>query len=78
MKFIKIDDRISDYDKYLREVEWMKKLFAIDLKEYFGNFGFKIIKKAKGTKNFKLVFHNKELDLLLEIKMKKKSEEEFI
>lgn len=76
MKFIKIDDRISDYDNYLKEVGWMKKLFAIDLKEYFSNFGFKIINK--NTKNFKIVFYNKDLDLLLKVRMGKKSKEGFV
>jgi hypothetical protein len=76
MKFIKIDDRISDYDDYLKEVKWMKKLFVIDLKEYFGNFGFKIIKKS--NKNFNIVFYNKDLDLLLELKMNKKTKKKFV
>ena len=76
MKFIKIDDRISDYDNYLKEVNWMRKLFAIDLKEYFGNFGFKIIKKGNGK--FRITLYNKDLDLLLKIKMEKKSKKEFV
>lgn len=64
--FIEINGRILDSEKYNEEVRLIKKLLFIDTKELFEKFGF----EQKGKK-----FYNKNLDLEIDVSIKKKTAE---
>jgi len=72
MKFIKLNETILDYREYLRKIFLLKNYLKIALSEILDMNNFERLDKEG------LVFYNENLDLELEILIKKKGKEEFV
>ncbi|MAG16390.1 hypothetical protein CMO88_05010 [Candidatus Woesearchaeota archaeon] len=78
-RFIVVNNRILDFDKYKNDFLLMRKIIALDLKEYFLKLGFKatIIKNKKTFKK-KIRFYNGELDFKVTVLINKKGKITFV
>ncbi|MFH1505841.1 MAG: hypothetical protein ABIE94_02535 [archaeon] len=72
MTFIKLNGSVYDYREYLRKIILLKNYLRIALSEILDMNNFERTDK-KG-----LVFYNKDMDIELEINIRKKHKEEFV
>jgi len=72
LKFIKLNNTILDYREYLRKIVLLKNYLRIALSEILDMNNFERMDREG------LVFYNKNLDLELEISIRKKGKEEFV
>ena len=72
MRFIKLNETILDYREYLRKIILLKNYLRLALSELLDMNNFERMDKEG------LVFYNKNLDLELEILIRKKEKEEFV
>lgn len=78
-KFIVVNGRILDFDKYKSDFSLMQKIIFLDMREYFIKLGF----KQSAGKNKELLlqktrFYNAELDFEITISTNKKQKPQFI
>ena len=79
MKFISIDKTILDYTLYKRDVSTLSKVIGLDTASYLNILGFDIIKRTKTTyASHKFSFYHQDLDLDIELVIKKRSPEVFV
>ncbi len=78
-KFVAVNGRILDFDKYRSDFFLMQKIITLDMKEYFIKLGFKQ-RKAAEKKRFrtKINFCNDELDFEITLAINKKQRLQFI
>ncbi len=78
-KFIVINGRILDFEKYKADFSLMQKIISLDLREYFIKLGFRQ-RNAAAKKSFrnKLDFYNKELDFEITVKTNKQQKPQFV
>lgn len=78
-KFVVVNGRILDFNKYENDFSLMQKIISLDMKEYFIKLGFK---QSAGKNNEllrqKIRFYNPELDFEITIAANKKQKLQFI
>ncbi len=78
MKFIEVNNRIFDFSRYCDELITLRRILIIDLKQYFGNFGFKLIRKdLYSYSGAELMFYNKNTDTEIKVAIRKRTKEKF-
>lgn len=78
-KFIKVNDRIWDFEIYAEEVGLLKNYFELEVKELLEKLGFIIIDLRKTRYDeLNLFFRHNKLDLDAEVRLSKKSGDKFI
>lgn len=78
MRFIEFNNRILDFSRYRDEVLTLRRIFLIDLKQYFRSFGFELKrKKLSSYAGAELLLYNKNTDIEVRITIKKKLREKF-
>lgn len=77
--FIKIKDRIWDFETYSDEVRLLKNYLELEAKELLEKLGFVMLDSQKGRYDeLNLFFHHSKLDLDIEVSMSRKSGDEFV
>ncbi len=78
-KFVVVNGRILDFEKYRNDFSLMQKIISLDMREYLMKFGFKQISaKNKRLLQRRMGFYNKELDFEITMKANKKRKLQFI
>ena len=79
-KFVVVNSRILDFEKYRKDFALLGRIMAGDIKEYLRTVGFTAIKSRGVRSNFrnKMRFHNASLDFEITLTMKKKGKFEFV
>lgn len=78
-KFIVVNGRILDFEKYKADFSLMQKIISLDMREYFIKLGFRQ-RNAAAKKSFrnKLDFYNRGLDFEITVKTNKKQKPQFV
>ncbi len=78
-RFVVVNGRILDFDKYKTHFSLMQKIISLDMREYFIKLGFKqSAGKNKTLLQQKTKFYNPELDFEITISASKKQKLQFI
>ena len=78
-EFIVVNKRILDFKKYKKDFSRFKNIVSVDEKEYFRCLGFTTITmKNKNRFGKNILFYNEELDMEIEVVVRKKHPKSFV
>ena len=79
-RFVVVNNRILDFDKYKNDFLLLQRIIAADLMEYFLKLGFKTTaaKTNKGCFRRQIAFYNEEMDFTITLAISKKGKPVFV